>query len=171
MALRRAVSSFLGTTAVLAVVASVGCGNNSSSKCQGLSTCDSQALLKIYVNLPKDQMAQATLYACSADVCNTGTATTIPSTAGDTVSLTLQGALTTSSTISSPITDKGYPISVTFNLSQSSVKDGDIYKVYAMVNGTKVEGGIDGPVTFATETPNGADCPPVCQTAVVDSTK
>lgn len=171
MALRRAVSSFVGTSAVLLMVASAGCGSNSSTKCQGLNTCDSQALLKIYVNLPKDQMAQATLYACSADVCNTGTATTIPSTPGDTVSLMLQGALTTSSTISSPITDKGYPVSVTFNLSQSSVKSGDVFKVYAMLNGTKLDGGIDGPVTFATETPNGADCPPVCQTAVIDSTQ
>jgi hypothetical protein len=75
------------------------------------------------------------------------------------------------STISAPIADKGFPVSVTFELTQSSVKNGDVYKLYAMLNGTKVDGGIDGPVTFQTETPNGADCPPVCQTAVVDKTQ
>ncbi|HEX7666450.1 MAG TPA: hypothetical protein VF407_18115 [Polyangiaceae bacterium] len=171
MALRRAVSSLVLVSAVGAIAASVGCSNNSSSKCQSLNTCDSQAVLKTYVNLTKDEMGQATIYACSADTCNTGTATTVPSTAGDTVNVTLNGSLTTSSTISSPIADKGYPISVTFELTQSAVKNGDVYKLYAMLNGTKVDGGIDGPVTFATETPNGAECTPVCQTAVVDNTK
>ncbi|MEO8878319.1 MAG: hypothetical protein ABI461_22180 [Polyangiaceae bacterium] len=143
----------------------------SSTNCALDTTCTSGADLKTYINLTRDQMATATITACLNGGCDTGTPASIPSSPGDRLAINLNGALSIQGFISSPDPIKGYLIEANFILSDSNPMNGDAYQLYATSNGQQASGSINQTATYTKTTPNGADCPPVCENATIDQTK
>lgn len=152
-------------------VPSVACTAGTSSTSCALNTCTSTAVLKTFANIPKEQMAQATIFACIDTTCVSGTPASVPGSPGDRLTVTLQGALTVQGYITAPDPQKGYLIEADFDLGESNPQNGDRYQLYVMNGSAKVDGGIDKTATYQTETPNGPSCPPVCQNAVIDQTQ
>jgi len=137
-----------------------------------LNTCTSGAVLKTFANITRDQMQTATVTACIDTTCVSGTPTSIPSSPGDRLTVSLQGDLNVTGFLGSPVPDKGYVVEADFNLGDSSLKDTDSFQLYVTTSdGTKVAGSISEVPNFTKTTPNGPDCPPVCESGVIDKTQ
>ena len=150
----------------------LACTAGTASTTCALNTCTSGAVLKTYANITRDQMQTATITACIDTTCVSGTPTSVPSSPGDRLTVSLQGQLNVTGYVGSPDPQKGYVIEADFNLSDSSLNTTDTFQLYVTTaNGTKVDGAINETPKFTKTTPNGPDCPPVCQDGVVDKTQ
>ena len=160
----------LGFAGLVGSVAMACTAGTSSSNC-ALNVCTSGATVKTYVNLTRDQMAAATVTACLNGGCNSGIPASIPSSAGDRLAIALTGALSIQGFISAPDPAKGYLIEADFTLSDSNPMNGDKYQLYVTSNGQQASGSVDQAATYVKTTPNGPDCPPDCENALIDQTK
>lgn len=150
----------------------VACTAGTASNNCALNTCTSGAVLKTFANVTRDQMQTATISACIDNQCVSGTPSSVPSSPGDRLTVSLQGQLNVTGYLGSPDPEKGYVVEADFNLSDSAPAASDTYQLFVTTaDGTKVAGGIDETAIFTKTTPNGADCPPVCQNAVIDKTQ
>src|SRR5665213_1529574 len=102
----RAFSLFAFAGLVLAP--SLACTAGTSSTNCPLNTCQSGAVVQLYANVTRDVMAKASITACLNGGCVTGAPASIPSSPGDRLSVSLQGALVVQGFISSPDPVKGY---------------------------------------------------------------
>ncbi len=162
MVASRAVPLFAFACLVLAP--SLACTAGTASNNCALNSCNNGATVKIYANVTADVMAKASVTACLNNGCVTGIPASLPSAPGARLSIALQGALSVSGYISSPDPVKGYLIEADFDLSNSSPVNGDNYKLAVVSNGEAVPGSVNQAATYTKTTPNGADCPPVCDT-------
>ncbi|MGH7280768.1 MAG: hypothetical protein ACRELY_04540 [Polyangiaceae bacterium] len=164
--------SLVGFSAALFSMLTVACTAGTSSTNCALNTCTSGAELKTFANITRDQMQIATISACIDNTCVTGTPTSVPSSPGDRLTVSLQGQLNVTGYIGSPDPQKGYIVEADFNLSDSAPASTDTYQLFVTTSdGTKVSGGIDEAANFTKTTPNGPDCPPVCLNALIDKTQ
>lgn len=162
----RVLSAVLISTLLVACKAGTG-GDNCT-----IDTCTSGAVLKTFANVTRDQMQTATITACIETTCVSGIPASVPSSPGDRLTVSLQGQLNVTGYLGSPDPQKGYVVEADFNLSDSSLNTTDKFQLYVTTSdGTKVDGAIDETPNFTKTTPNGPDCPPVCENAIVDKTK
>lgn len=156
----------------LSSLLTVACTAGTASNNCALNTCTSAAVLKTFANVTRDQMQTATISACIDTTCVSGTPASIPSSPGDRLTVSLQGQLNVTGYLGSPVAGKGYIVEADFNLSDSSLNTTDTFQLYVTTaDGTKVDGAINETPSFTKATPNGPDCPPVCQDGVIDKTQ
>jgi len=160
----------LGFAGFIAAPALACTAGTSSTNC-ALNTCTSGAIVKTYVSLTREQMTSATVTACLNQGCDTGVPASIPSSAGDRLAVTLNGAISIQAFISSPDPVKGYLIEADFTLNDSNPANGDNYQLYVTSNAQQASGSVNQSATYVRTTPNGGDCPPVCDNVVIDQTK
>ena len=134
--------------AALVLAPSLACTAGTSSTNCSLNTCNSGATVKIYANISAAEMAQSTVTACLNDGCVNGAPASVPSTPGSRLNIALQGALTVQGYISSPDPVKGYLIEADFELSETSLTDGDSYKLAVISNGEAVPGQLNQAATY-----------------------
>lgn len=159
-------------SAALFSLETVACTAGTASNNCALNTCTSGAVLKTFANVTRDQMQTATVSACIDATCVSGTPSSVPSSPGDRLTVSLQGQLNVTGFLGSPIAGKGYVVEADFNLSDSSLNTTDTFQLYVTTaDGTKIDGAINETPKFTKDTPNGPDCPPVCEDAVIDKTQ
>ncbi|MEO7110435.1 MAG: hypothetical protein ABI183_08370 [Polyangiaceae bacterium] len=169
MLLERAISVLaFGSLLGLAIAPSLGCTAGTASSDCALNSCNNGASVKIYANVTADVMSASTVTACLNDGCVSGTPTSLPSSTSARLTIALQGALSVSGYISGPDPVKGYLIEADFDLSTAATANGDIYKLAVVSNGQAVPGQVTQPATYTRSTPNGADCPPTCETVDIE---
>jgi hypothetical protein len=158
-----ALASFLACVLGSTLACTAGTASNDCA----LNSCNNGATVKIYANVTPDVMSAATITACLNDGCVSGTPASLPSTSGGRLNVALQGSLSVSGYISSDPT-KGYLIEADFDLSTASPKNGDVYKLAVVSNGEAVPGSVTQSASYTKTTPNGADCPPTCETVDIE---
>jgi hypothetical protein len=124
-------------------------------------------------NVAPADLPNATITACRKEAtgatpsCSSGKIVSVPATPGDRIQFTLSGPLDVRGFVRTPEGGKGFGIEIVQNLEGVAVADGDTYEIKVDLNGTSV-GAISEPAKYDVVRPNGADCPPVCRTTVID---
>jgi hypothetical protein len=152
----------------LALAPSLACTAGTASNDCPLNSCENSATVKIYANVTSEVMSTATITACLNNGCVSGTPASLPSAGGARLTVALQGSLSVSGYISLPDPAKGYLIEADFDLTTASPSNGDVYKLAVVSNGESVPGSVTQSATYTKSTPNGADCPPTCESVDIE---
>lgn len=162
---------FYLTTAALFGAATGMAACSSTQECT-LVACESTATVRMRANVTQQDLQNATISACRIEGappggCVTGTISLVPNAPGDKLRFSMNGPIDVRSFVGSPDAGKGYLLEFVFNLEGATTKDGDTYEIKVLLNNNPIAQ-LSERATYTVQQPNGADCPPVCRSVVID---